>query len=34
MQTADGELTHYHELGEEIPILFLHGAGTVVTARP
>jgi 2-hydroxymuconate-semialdehyde hydrolase len=32
LQTADGELTHYHELGEGIPILFLHGSGTGVTA--
>ncbi|MGY4708467.1 alpha/beta fold hydrolase [Mycolicibacterium sp. CBM1] len=30
--TADGELTHYHELGEGAPILFLHGSGTGVTA--
>jgi 2-hydroxymuconate-semialdehyde hydrolase len=32
LQTADGELTHYHELGEGTPILFLHGSGTGVTA--
>src|SRR4029450_2052012 len=32
LATADGELTHYHELGEGIPILFLHGSGTGVTA--
>ncbi|WP_063045508.1 alpha/beta fold hydrolase [Nocardia pseudovaccinii] len=32
IQTAPGELTHYHELGEGAPILFLHGSGTGVTA--
>lgn len=32
LRTADGELTHYHELGEGTPILFLHGSGTGVTA--
>lgn len=32
LETADGELTHYHELGEGTPILFLHGSGTGVTA--
>lgn len=32
IQTADGELTHYHELGAGTPILFLHGSGTGVTA--
>ena len=32
LQTAPGELTHYHELGEGAPILFLHGSGTGVTA--
>lgn len=32
LHTADGELTHYHELGEGTPILFLHGSGTGVTA--
>lgn len=32
LQTAEGELTHYHELGEGTPILFLHGSGTGVTA--
>lgn len=32
LETAPGELTHYHELGEGIPILFLHGSGTGVTA--
>ncbi|GAA5036144.1 alpha/beta fold hydrolase [Microbacterium fluvii] len=32
LQTAPGELTHYHELGSGTPILFLHGSGTGVTA--
>lgn len=32
LPTADGELTHYHELGAGTPILFLHGSGTGVTA--
>lgn len=32
LPTAAGELTHYHELGEGTPILFLHGSGTGVTA--
>lgn len=32
LQTAPGELTHYHELGEGTPIVFLHGSGTGVTA--
>lgn len=32
LETAEGELTHYHELGEGAPILFLHGSGTGVTA--
>lgn len=32
LETAPGELTHYHELGEGAPILFLHGSGTGVTA--
>ncbi|MBZ8176726.1 alpha/beta fold hydrolase [Corynebacterium poyangense] len=32
IETQDGELTHYHELGEGTPILFLHGSGTGVTA--
>ncbi|MGV9738863.1 alpha/beta fold hydrolase [Nocardia farcinica] len=32
LQTADGELTHYHEVGTGTPILFLHGSGTGVTA--
>ncbi len=32
LETAPGELTHYHEMGEGVPILFLHGSGTGVTA--
>lgn len=32
LETAPGELTHYHDLGEGTPILFLHGSGTGVTA--
>lgn len=32
LETAEGELTHYHEMGEGTPILFLHGSGTGVTA--
>lgn len=32
IETAPGELTHYHDLGEGEPILFLHGSGTGVTA--
>ncbi|MFD9205879.1 alpha/beta fold hydrolase [Streptomyces sioyaensis] len=32
LRTADGELTHYHELGSGTPVLFLHGSGTGVTA--
>lgn len=32
LETAPGEITHYHDLGEGAPILFLHGSGTGVTA--
>jgi 2-hydroxymuconate-semialdehyde hydrolase len=32
LPTAEGELTHYHELGTGTPVLFLHGSGTGVTA--
>ncbi len=32
LETAEGELTHYHEIGEGTPILFLHGSGTGVSA--
>jgi 2-hydroxymuconate-semialdehyde hydrolase len=32
IETAAGELTHYHELGQGTPLLFLHGSGTGVSA--
>ncbi len=32
IETGPGEVTHFHELGEGTPILFLHGSGTGVTA--
>ncbi|MCP1411421.1 alpha/beta fold hydrolase [Paenarthrobacter sp. A20] len=32
LETAEGELTHYHDVGEGTPVLFLHGSGTGVTA--
>ena len=32
IETAEGELTHYHEIGQGTPILFLHGSGTGVSA--
>lgn len=32
LETAQGELTHYHEMGEGTPVLFLHGSGTGVSA--
>ncbi|SFF54593.1 alpha/beta fold hydrolase [Blastococcus tunisiensis] len=32
LETAEGELTHYHELGDGVPVVFLHGSGTGVTA--
>lgn len=32
VETAQGELTHYHEAGSGTPILFLHGSGTGVSA--
>ncbi|MBC9732883.1 alpha/beta fold hydrolase [Nocardioides marmotae] len=32
LETAPGELTHYHDVGEGAPVLFLHGSGTGVTA--
>ncbi|PJG44724.1 alpha/beta hydrolase [Acinetobacter tandoii] len=32
IETAEGELTHYHEVGQGTPILFLHGSGTGVSA--
>ena len=30
-ETAEGELTHYHEVGVGTPIAFLHGSGTGVS---
>ena len=30
--TADNELTHYYDLGQGTPVLFLHGSGTGVSA--
>lgn len=32
VETAPGEITHFHEMGDGTPILFLHGSGTGVTA--
>ncbi|MBM9461216.1 alpha/beta fold hydrolase [Nocardioides sp. zg-536] len=32
LETAPGELTHYHDVGQGEPVLFLHGSGTGVTA--
>ncbi|AMB39034.1 alpha/beta fold hydrolase [Arthrobacter sp. TES] len=32
LETAPGELTHYHEIGTGTPVLFLHGSGTGVSA--
>ncbi|MDR7083384.1 2-hydroxymuconate-semialdehyde hydrolase [Arthrobacter ginsengisoli] len=32
LETAPGELTHYHEIGSGTPVLFLHGSGTGVSA--
>lgn len=32
LPTAPGEITHYHEAGDGVPLLFLHGSGTGVTA--
>ncbi|GAB2859129.1 alpha/beta fold hydrolase [Nocardioides pacificus] len=32
LETSPGELTHYHEVGQGAPVLFLHGSGTGVTA--
>lgn len=32
LETAAGEITHLHDLGTGVPILFLHGSGTGVTA--
>lgn len=32
IDTAPGEVTHYHDLGEGTPVLFLHGSGAGVSA--
>lgn len=32
LETAPGELTHYHEDGEGTPVVFLHGSGSGVSA--
>lgn len=32
IETAPGELTHYHEAGSGTPVVFLHGSGTGVSA--
>ncbi len=32
VETAPGELTHYHDLGEGTPVTFLHGSGAGVSA--
>lgn len=32
LETAPGEITHYHDLGEGEPLLFLHGSGAGVSA--
>lgn len=32
IETAPGETTHYHDLGEGTPVLFLHGSGAGVSA--
>jgi 2-hydroxymuconate-semialdehyde hydrolase len=32
VETAPGELTHYHDLGEGVPITFVHGSGPGVSA--
>jgi len=32
LETAPGELTHYHEAGSGTPVLFLHGSGSGVSA--
>ncbi len=32
LETAPGELTHFHQAGAGTPILFLHGSGTGVSA--
>ncbi len=32
LDTAPGERTHYHDLGEGVPVVFLHGSGAGVSA--
>ena len=32
LETAPGEITHFHDIGAGTPLLFLHGSGTGVTA--
>src|SRR5699024_1916626 len=32
LETAAGEITHYHEVGSGVPIVFLHGSGAGVSA--
>jgi len=32
LETADGEITHLHDIGEGEPLLFLHGSGAGVSA--
>lgn len=32
LETAPGERTHYHDLGEGVPVVFLHGSGAGVSA--
>lgn len=32
IETAPGERTHYHDLGEGIPMVFIHGSGAGVSA--
>lgn len=32
IETAPGEITHYHEAGAGTPVVFLHGSGTGVSA--
>ena len=32
LETAPGENTHYHDLGDGVPVVFLHGSGAGVSA--
>ncbi len=32
IETGPGETTHYHEVGDGVPVVFLHGSGTGVSA--